>query len=57
MNFQWLDNLIEGEVAYFVFGVALPILLLAASALWLARRGYWVSLKPKRTKTGARKSA
>lgn len=57
MNFQWLDNLIEGEVAYFVFGVALPILLLAASALWLARRGYRVSLKPKRTKTGARKSA
>ncbi len=47
MNFQWIDNLITGEVAYYVLGVALPIALLAGSTIWLVRRGYRVSLKPR----------
>ncbi|MBU6151528.1 MAG: hypothetical protein KGR25_08770, partial [Chloroflexi bacterium] len=40
MNFQWIENLIEGKTAFFALGVALPILLLAISAQWLARRGF-----------------
>lgn len=47
MNFQWIDNLIVGEVAYLTLGVALPIALLAGSVIWLVRRGYRVSLKPR----------
>lgn len=56
MNFQWIDNLIVGPVAFFTLGVALPILLLGVSVLWLVRRGYQVSLgSPK--KTSARKAS
>lgn len=44
MNFQWVENLIESYSAFLLLGVGLPILLLAMSVLWLARRGYRLSL-------------
>lgn len=47
MNFQWIDNLIEGAAAYVILGVVLPIALLAGSIGWLMRRGFTVSLRPK----------
>lgn len=50
MNFQWIDNLIVGEVANLALRVALPIALLAGSVIWLVRRGYRVSLKPRAQK-------
>jgi len=51
MNFQWIDNLIESDTAFLLLGVALPILLIALSVLWLVRRGYRVSLKPRSKST------
>lgn len=57
MNFQWIDNLIVGEAAYFIFGVTLPILLLLGSILWLTRRGYQISLKPQRRRTPTRRQS
>lgn len=53
MNFQWIDNLIESDTAYLVLGVALPILLIVFSVLWLVRRGYQVSLKPRTKKASS----
>lgn len=54
MNFQWIDNLLVSEIAYWVLGVTLPILLLLGSILWLTRRGYRISLKPRHRRTPPR---
>jgi Mg2+ and Co2+ transporter CorA len=45
MNFQWLDNGLESASAYLVFGIVLPLILLAGSAAWLARRGFRLGLR------------
>lgn len=50
MNFTWIDNLIGSAAAYFVLGLALPLAVVIASGLWLARRGFRLSLKPGRTR-------
>lgn len=39
MNFQWLNNAIESEGSFFIFGVLLPALGMILTVVWLARRG------------------
>ncbi len=39
MNFAWLDDKIASEESFFVFGLILPILGMAVTIIWLARRG------------------
>lgn len=50
MNFNWIDNLLATEGSYFIFGLALPILVVAGSSIWLARRGFRISLGPETRK-------
>ncbi len=56
MNFQWIDNLLVSRMAFLALGVILPILLLILSVLWLAQRGFRVSLKLRRKPQPASKS-
>ena len=49
MNFQWIDNLLETETSYLLFGIALPVLLLILSIVWLAQRGFRISLGLQRS--------
>ncbi len=39
MNFQWLNNAIESEESFFIFGLALPAVGMILTVVWLARRG------------------
>jgi Mg2+ and Co2+ transporter CorA len=44
MNFQWLDDGIESLGSWLLFGVVLPVAIVAGSAFVLVRRGYSLSL-------------
>ncbi len=39
MNFTWLNDRIASEASFFVFGLVLPVLGMAVTVVWLARRG------------------
>lgn len=57
MNFQWIENLVETEVAFLILGVALPILLVILSVLWLAHRGFRLSFTRHRRQRSLPNSA
>lgn len=44
MNFQWLDNELMSLISWLILGVLVPILVVIASAVVLARRGYLASI-------------
>jgi Mg2+ and Co2+ transporter CorA len=39
MNFEWMNQALTGKEAFFVLGVALPLVCMAATVVWLVRRG------------------
>lgn len=52
MNFQWLDNGLESADAYILFGILLPVILLAGSAVWLLRRGFRLKMGTSKKVSG-----
>ncbi len=53
MNFNWLDNWLNGAGEYIALGVVLPILMVAFSIVSLSKRGFSVSLKNRTKPTTA----
>jgi Mg2+ and Co2+ transporter CorA len=47
MNFEWMNQALTSKEAFFILGVALPLVGMAATIAWLVHRGL-IQFKPRR---------